>query len=529
MGRMVDANQVATDYGYDASGTLATSTQQLPGGPRQTTYYYNNNFQIKDVVYATGRVDRFRYNAAGRLEFTGNALNQFVRVAIDTPSNTVRRSSERHVPTLSGSTPVAVAGGEFSSTMIRDTLGRSYAALGNAGQRVDYRYDNNSNLRTRTDAANRTTTYEYDALNRVKTMTAADNGVTRFDYDAEGNLKYVRDPRGLQTNYTYNGFGQLLTLQSPDTGTTNYTYDPAGRMASESRADGRYITYGWDSLDRPTSRTAGGVTESFTYDEGTYGKGRLTRFNDATGQTSYGYNAAGELVGQSNLILGETFNTAWSYDTAGRQVGMTYPSGLVLTYNYDGYGRVSGVTSNLAWSTIADSMLYQPATGERYAWRFGSGVARLMYTDLDKRLSQLYTDGLQNHGFGFNTTDTIASLTNYTNGAMNTSYAYDAVDRLTTASRSGDPQSFSSDAVGNRTAHARAGQTFNSTMDSIPRPTAYSRSVAARRAPWATTRPEIFRASLGRMGPRHLATTHLVGSEPTTLMARYAVTTAIMR
>ena len=60
---------------------------------------------------------------------------------------------------------------------------------------------------------------------------------------------------------------------------------------------------------------------------------------------------------------------------AGRMTGMSYPDGLTLSYGYDGYGRLASVRSNLGgtWATLADGFLYQPATDQRYAWRFGSG------------------------------------------------------------------------------------------------------------------------------------------------------------
>jgi YD repeat-containing protein len=139
---------------------------------------------------------------------------------------------------------------------------------------------------------------------------------TLFAYEDAGNLWRVTDPRNLVTTFAYNSFGELTQRVSPDTGTTGYTYDSAGRMISETRANGVTITYTWDALDRMTSRTAGAVTETYTYDEGSYGKGRLTRINDASGQTSFTYSAAGELVQQVNTILGVVHTTTWTYDAA---------------------------------------------------------------------------------------------------------------------------------------------------------------------------------------------------------------------
>ncbi|GAB4479545.1 MAG: hypothetical protein OHK0044_27110 [Burkholderiaceae bacterium] len=301
-GRMTDAHGVVTEYGYDAKGNLITSTVYLPGGTRTTTYAYNNNRQVTDIAEASGRIVRLRYNAATRLEQVGNASNEFQRRDINVSSNTVTIRANRNMAGLSGNVPTAVTGGEFTAVTQYDTLGRDWKRIGNAGQLVRFTYDNNGNVRTRTDAAGRVTVYEYDARDRVRQITAPDGGVTAFGYDAEGNLAFVQDPRGLRTTFTYNGFGQVLAQSSPDTGTTTYAYDSAGRLATATRADGVTVAYTWDALDRLTSRSAGGMTETFTYDEGAYGKGRLTRINDASGQTTFAYDAAGNLVRQVSSV-----------------------------------------------------------------------------------------------------------------------------------------------------------------------------------------------------------------------------------
>lgn len=467
-GRATDTNGGVTDYAYDTKGNLASSTQYVNGGSRTTTYVFNNSHQITDIAYASGAADRFGYNAAGRLEYAGNALNEFVHLAVDVPSNTESTSSNRQVATLSGSTPVANAAGQFTTTERLDCLGRPLTDLGNNGQQVSYTYDSNSNVKSRIDAAGRMTSYDYDAGNRMIRITAPDNGVTTFSYDPDGFLQSVTDPRLLSTQYSYNGLGQTLTQSSPDTGTTSYSYDTAGRLASETRANGLVITYTWDLLNRMTSRTSGGVTESFAYDEGAYGKGRLTRINDATGQTIYTYGAAGELLSQSNTIYGTTYTTSWTYDTAGRKVGMTYPSGLSLTYGYDIYGRLSSVSSNIggSWAILADSFLYQPATDAGYAWRSGNNLPRLVTLDTDGRITQLASNGVHSLGFGFTPTDTISSLSDSVYPALSASFGYDASDRLSSVARSGDAQSFVWDKVGNRTSQQRAGQSFTYTLAS---------------------------------------------------------------
>lgn len=397
-GRKTDPNGVVTDYAYNPNGTLASKTEYVNGGSRLTTYAYDHARKLTDTAYATGRVDRVRYKNFKRVEYVGNALNEFVQLAYDVPTLAMTTSSSRNIPSLSGSTPVPSASGQFSAVTRFDSLGRKRQRSGNAGQQVTYTYDANGNIKNRTDAAGHAMQYDYDALNRLIKTTAPDAGITMYGYDARGRLASVTDPRSHVTQYTSSGFGDLLSQVSPDTGTTNYAYDAAGRLATKTLADGVSVTYAWDKLGRPTTQTSAGTTETLTYDEGAYGKGRLTRLNDATGQTTYAYGAGGELTQQVGTVFGTASTMSWSYDVAGRSTSMSYPTGLVMTFGYDPYGRLTNAYSNLGgtWATVADSFLHQPATDLRYAWRFGNNLPKLITLNPDGRIAQLAGGGAQN-------------------------------------------------------------------------------------------------------------------------------------
>jgi RHS repeat-associated protein len=466
-GSVTDSRGTTTTLTYDSRGNVLSSTQALPSGGRATSFAYNGRNQLTRVAFPTGGVSTWAHNTAGRTVSTSNVLGEAESYGLDVVNRVETTRSGRHVAAVSGSTLAASAAGEFSSFVQMDSLGRPWKLQGNNGQQLTYTYDGNGNVLTRSDAAGRITRYAYDALNRLTTLTAPDGGITRYAYDVEGNLATVTDPRGLITRYEYNGFGEVTKRTSPDTGVTSYTYDVAGRVSTETRANGSVISYAYDALNRMTSRTSAGVTESYTYDEGAYGKGRLTRLNDATGSTSYSYNADGSLASQTNTIFGSVFTTSWGYNAAGQLSSMSYPNGTVLSYSYDAYGRLANVGSNIAgWATLADSFLYQPATDLRYAWRFGNNLPRTATHDTDGRLTQQTGGGALNLSYGWNTTNTVASITDNVYGGQNASFGYDPADRLTLANRSsGDNQTFTLDAVGNRTAHSRAGQSWSFGLD----------------------------------------------------------------
>jgi YD repeat-containing protein len=265
-----------------------------------TAITYNGHSQATSIARTGSGTVTHVYNSAARLtssDFAGASASY----GLDLGTRTFTNTSPRAVPGLSGSTPYAIASGSFSSTRAVDSLGRTLSAAGNSGQSTTFAYDNNGNLASRSQAtsgAPRITAILYDAHDRQTKLTAPDNGITWFGYDVAGNLASVTDPRGLVTGYAYNRFGEVVLRTSPDTGATSYTYDSAGRVTTETRANGTVIGYTWDALNRMTSR--------------------VTRLNDATGQTTYTYAADGQLAQQVHTIYGASYTTAWTYNAAGQ-------------------------------------------------------------------------------------------------------------------------------------------------------------------------------------------------------------------
>lgn len=466
-GRMVDANGVATDFTYDTKGNLGSSTVQLPSGARTTTYLYDNNRRVTDVMSPDGSVARMRYNAAGRLYRRGNAANEFAQTDFDPVSTITTTYSDRHSPSFNGQVPVASYAGLFRSTTQNDAMGRLWKKTSNNGQVTTYGYDNNGNLTTVQDATGRTVTNTYDAQNRLVSITAPDGGVTIRHYDDAGNLDYVRDPRGLQTSFSYNGFGEILTQISPDTGTTHYAYDDIGRRVTITKNDGKLITMAWDQLDRMRTRSSSGAVESFYYDEGSYGKGKLTRVTDMSGQSTFSYTAGGELQTRSVTIGGQTFNNTWIYDAVGRLIRLDYPTGVSVGYGYDSYGRLNRVTSNHSGVTtiLSDGYLFQPSTNLPYAWKLGNGQARMLTMDEDGRVTKRETSNIHSLAYSYTPTDTVQQIIDNVYSAQTSSFDYDPSDRLQSVTRTGDSQSFIWDDAGNRLSQTVQGAARSYTMD----------------------------------------------------------------
>lgn len=458
-GRIIDANGTETDLDYDAAGNLQTSTIRLATGDRQTSYTYAGDGQVTSTTYPDGRAELRTYNSGGRLITIANGTGATVKLDLNVSALTSITHSDRQVPFLSGGVPTPSTSGEFVSTQQLDSQGRPWKLQGNSGQLWTRSYDGNGNMTQVVDAAGHKSTQVYDAMGRPTQATAADGGITTLHYDARGRMDRVTDPRSLATTYASNGFGDVLTRVSPDTGTTSFSYDIRGRVQSLTDASSTVTSYGWDALNRMTSRTRNGVTETLSYDQGPYGKRHLTGVSDASGQTSYTYNPDGQLASQVVVVAGQTYTTSYSYDGAGRLSGMTYPSGLSLSYGYDAYGRLASVSGNQTggWTTLASNFLYQPATDAMYAWQYGNGVARMVTLDNDGRIQQLQSPNIHNLSYGYDNVNNLQTLTDNIYAGQNSSFGFDANQRLNAVTKSGDNQSLGLDAVGNRTSILRAG------------------------------------------------------------------------
>ena len=70
---------------------------------------------------------------------------------------------------------------------------------------------------------------------------------------------------------------------------------------------------------------------------GTNAKGRLTRITDASGETSWSYNAYGDITAKTQKIGTITLTTSYQYQANGKLSSMTLPSGKVISYGYNSH------------------------------------------------------------------------------------------------------------------------------------------------------------------------------------------------
>jgi RHS repeat-associated protein len=315
---------------------------------------------------------------------------------------------------------------------------------------------------TETTPLGRTSTHTLNASGRLSEEARPDVTPVEYQYDTHGRLSQLsQGPR--QWTYAYDAQGRVATKTDPLTRNTQYFYDAAGRLERQILADSRELVYAYDSTGNlrsiaPVGRPAhqfeyNSINLLSSYDPPSLGAGswsttyhynvdqKLTEVTRPDGQVvSFGYDGAGR-VSTVTVPGGTVHNT---YDPAtGHRVNVTGPNGESLALTYDGSlltgvtfaGDIAGTvtaTYNNDFKEIGLSVNGDPAVGFAY--------------DSDGLLSQA-------GDLTINRSPTNGLLAGTTLGGMSTSQSYSAVGELShyTASVGGSAlfdAGYTRDAVG---------------------------------------------------------------------------------
>ncbi len=383
-GQVTDANGLVTEVSYDARGRL---TSRDVGG-EMTSYEYDGVGQLVRLTTPGGYQLTYTYDAAHRLTQIRDVHGNKVVYTLDAMGNRVKENLFDPSGILSQAHTR-----EFDAL---NRLAKDFGSTLPSVQVTGYRYDPAGNLTRIVDPLGRTTSMSYDALDRLIALTDPAAGLTRFDYDLRDEIAGVTDPRGLTTTYQRDGLDNLHSQASPDTGTTENTHDDAGNLTSNTDARGVVTTYTYDALNRltqavfspPSGSPLASLTHSYGYDQGVNGIGRLTRITDPTGTTMFAYDAHGRLTQDTRVIAGVSYTTSYRFDSAGKLVGLTYPSGRKVDYTLDSLGRISAITTTRGnTSHLVLAAVSYRSFGEAQSFVFGNGQPYSRSFDLDGRIA----------------------------------------------------------------------------------------------------------------------------------------------
>lgn len=400
--QMKDAmNHVAHNF-FDDHDWITMSIDALND---TTHYYYDNIGQVIGVELPTGQFITYQYDALDRLVSVADQLGTMQTYVYDANGNVVSLTDAE------GNT----------TTFQYDALNRLMQTTDAAGHSEYYTYDNNGNVLSHTDAKGNTTLYTYDAMNQVLTERDALNNVTTYTYDANGNLASVTDARGNTTSYQYDANDQLTKITFANGKTQQFTYDANGNTVTFTDESGHQMGFVYDALSHLTQKTyPNNTTDSFTYDA----NGNMLTANNADAQVSFTYDNGGRML--SETLNGKTTN--YAYNTRNRTVTKTYPSGRMITEEYDYRQRLTGLKENNNYFVTlgynANDFLTQRA--------YGNGTTtNLVYNALNQLTQLTDNPNIANVQMTYDAVGNMLSKKDLLRPTKSEVYGYDALNRLT--------------------------------------------------------------------------------------------------
>ncbi|MFY9618359.1 MAG: RHS repeat-associated core domain-containing protein [Pyrinomonadaceae bacterium] len=256
------------------------------------------------------------------------------------------------------------------------------------------------------DAGGAATFYAYNTLGHLLRVDQ-DAQQRFFMYDSLGRLLRAKNPE--QGNFTPDADFPAMTDASSDVSndqwSTGYVYDANGSLTKRKDARDIVASYVYDGLNRNITvdySNTPSINPDITrkYDSAGNGKGRLSE-SYAGGSENVGvivehtkilnYDAMGRPLAlqqrfKTDSAWGDstrTYSTHRTYDLAGHVKTQTYPSGRIVTYNYDQAGRLGDKDAqNLAFTgnlgnearTYSAGILYSTLGGMSEE-RFGTDTA----------------------------------------------------------------------------------------------------------------------------------------------------------
>ena len=489
-----DYNGLTTAYGYDNAGRTTSVTESgTPGVLAKTTVQYEDaNRRVVTVTDSVSPNDQLNvavtdYDQLGRVRLARQLENPGTQLA-DRDSDGIKVQTRYG---YSGSLSYQIvsnpyradysydAGSEQTmgwtlaasnwtnrSSTVTASVGAAAPALtaiscpgsGTAtGSRITCL---SGNVTTVTDEAGVQHVNTSDGLGRLKQVIEAGiAATTNYGFDVLGNVTSVSPASGNGRTFVYDSLSRLQTAVNPESGTTNYSYDRDSNLVQ--RADGRGIAsyFLFDGLNRLTDKEYSDYGAAQPTPWTHYGYQGTTDFVSSvtSGTTVYsysGFDALGRPGAGTQTTNGQAFaftNLQWT--PAGQVKSMQYPSGRVVTTNFDALGRLAGLSGSLngAGTTYASGISYA-AQGAPAGMSTGDNLARSWGYDGRLRATSITAGSQLTLGMNWNNNGTLQSQTIARPGwSASQSFGYDGVARLSSAVEGGNwSQSYVYDKAGNR-------------------------------------------------------------------------------
>lgn len=388
---------------------------------------------------------------------TAASTDGSTRVTKDEQGRTVTIETFSGTGTLTG---VVASSYDANTTTMIDQAGKARRSIADGlGRlvRVD-EPDSAGNLGS-VSAPVQPTKYSYDVLGKLTRVEQDTQPARRFVYDALSRLKQAANPENGTINYAYDDNGNLLTRTDARTVVTTLSYDGLNRVISKTYSGPGpggttpTVTYSYDDAAVPNSKgllTA--VTSSVSrYSYGSYdAMGRvLTGTQTTDGQSypmSYQYNLAGAMVAET-YPSGRVVVT--EYDNAGRIAGVRKDASSYYA------GGVAGTADAMSYTAHGATATMKLGNGR---WEHTNYNSRLQPIQIGLGTSSADSSLLRlDYGYGGSSNNGNVLTQDIAIGGttISQSYVYDSLNRLSSATETGAwTQTYDIDRYSNRAVRA---------------------------------------------------------------------------
>lgn len=455
----VEPGGLTTTYSYDARGRLLSQTR----GGETTTYAYTPTGNLASVTLPNGYAVSYGYDLADRLISAQDNRGASITYTLDAAGNRTREE----VKDAAGNIALAT-----SRTI--NALNKVAAIQGAQGQTTQIGYDANGHAISQTDPLNQTTRQTLDGLRRTTATTFPDNATAAQAWNQLDQLTQVTDPKGVATQYTTNAFGEVMSETSPDIGTIKYTRDANGEVIATEDAKGQIARIERDALGRPTRIDyAANHSVFYRYSDA----GFVIAIEDKSGTTTYTRDAHGRILTKTQTVNDNPgnpsrFAVAYTHGPGGDLAGITYPSGLKVSYRRTA-GQITGIDvqepasarKNAPVIPFVANLVHTPL-GQPKAWSWSTGDSASRTFDADGRMTanEFASYGYDAAGrmtsitqnlWAQRTVTTVVGTTTVTTTELYKhpvafTAGYDSRDRLVSFARTGSEIRYTYDANSNR-------------------------------------------------------------------------------
>ncbi|GAB7051442.1 RHS repeat-associated core domain-containing protein [Catenuloplanes indicus] len=399
-----------------------------PNGTGTTTHTYESRDRVTKVKDALGHEQSKKYNANDNVETQTDALTNATTFGWDPNTNNL--------------TTVGIATGAKSTLSYDDTA-------------------HPNSVTSSTDAQGNTMGYSYDSKgNKTATESAQYPGrkIDEKEYNDDGTVKWSDDAQDVRTSFTYDAKGNLTKVDNPaPLGDITVVPDGLSRMVEQTDGKGQRTRYEYDKLDRIDKVTyANNAVVDYVYDN----DGNLVTLTDPSGTTWFTYDGFGRVETKTTATGGFFYE----YDRNGNLTGFTDDGGRV-GYTYDKANLLSSMQEPGASGPITFTydennrrrFMYLPTTPRvTVEMKYDKSGRQTSITSTDDSSGAKITSFTYSYAKSGADSGLRQSVTDLTG---TTGYAYDKLNRLTSATGPGWTRSYGYDENFNRTSKTEDGST----------------------------------------------------------------------